>query len=196
MSRSAAIVIHDNYTDAEFLVAYHFLKAYDFDVVVFSLNGGPVKGVNGWVHKTTDRFGQITHVVGDNVLFTSKHLGDSPVLVLIGGVRSIEYLRQSRPLIEWIREHDAQNKLIASACHAASLLIEANIVRGRKILGYYSIKTDLLNAGAIWPDGETVVIDGNICSTPHYDFTGIWMRAVIEEWGRRNEWQSNQWSMK
>ena len=191
MSRSAAIVIHDNYTDAEFLVAYHFLKAYDFDVVVFSLNGGPVKGVNGWVHKTTDRFGQITHPIRERTLFTSftdksMYLGSSPILVLIGGVRSIEYLRQSRPLIEWIREHNEQNKLIASACHAASLLIEADIVRGRKVLGYFSIKTDLLNAGAIWPDGETVVVDGNICSTPHYEFSGIWMRRVIEEWEKRN----------
>jgi protease I len=186
MSRSAAIVIHDNYTDAEFLVAYHFLKAADFDVIVFSLNGGPVKGVNGWVHKTIDRFGQITHNIDDRLIFTWKHMGDSPVLVLIGGVRSIEYLRQSRTLIEWIREHNAQNKVIASACHGASLLVEADIVRGRKVLGYYSIKTDLLNAGAIWPDSETVVIDGNICSTPHYDFSGIWMRTVIEEWEKRN----------
>ena len=58
------------------------------------------------------------------------------------------------------------------------MLISANIVKGKKIAGYYSIKDDINNAGAIYTD-EPAVIDGNIVTTAHYKHLGAWMKATL-----------------
>jgi protease I len=183
--KRAAIIIADGYTDCEFCVAYHCLKAADFDVVVFSINGGEVRGINGWLHKTIDRFGQITHTIASRLTFEVWNEWQADVLVLIGGVRALEYLRQSIPLVDWIREHFSSNKLIASVCHGAQLLIQADIIRGRIITGYYSIQRDIENAGATYVR-ETVVWDYPFVTSPHYDFSGLWMRDVIKIFNKRN----------
>ena len=61
-----------------------------------------------------------------------------------------------------------------------SLLNSAKIVKGRKIAGYYSMKDDLTNAGAIYTD-LPAVIDENIITTAHYKDMGPWMKAVIQK---------------
>ena len=71
-----------------------------------------------------------------------------------------------------------KGKVIASTCHGAQLLISAKIVKNRKLSGYYSIKDDINNSGAIYSD-EAFVIDKNIVSSPHYNFMGEWMNAAI-----------------
>ena len=172
---SAAIVIADGFTDAEFLVAYHMFKAECFDVEVYSLNGGSVTGVCGWVHKKSNT------ILDSYEEFYSRY----NLLALVGGVKAIEKLRLCAPLIKWIRSHDAAGKAIATICHGAQLLIEADIVRGRKVLGYNSIRKDLENAGAVWPEGQEVWVDRNIVSARHYDFAGIWMREVLRVWRER-----------
>jgi protease I len=179
MNPKAAIVIHDGYTDCEFLVAYHYLLAHDFDVVVYSLHSGPVKGVNGWIHKTSQG-------MSDPFTDTMKNVD---VLVLIGGVKAMEYLRQYRPLIEWIREHDEKGGMIASICHGAQLLIEADIIEGRLVTGYYSIRRDITNADGIYAEGATVAIDANdqLVTSPHYDYSGKWIKAAVDTWTKRSQ---------
>ncbi len=58
------------------------------------------------------------------------------------------------------------------------MLISAKIVKGKKISGYYSIKDDIENAGAIYVDAPAVV-DGNIVTSPHYKHMGDWMRETL-----------------
>lgn len=176
---TAAIIVHDGFTDAEFITVYHMLKAEGFDVTVYSPNGGPVTGVCGWIHKTKMATGRITIPIGDG-----NHEAD--ILCLIGGVKSIEYLRGSRPLIDWIKRHYDANKLIASICWGASLLIETGKIQGRQISGYYNCATDIKNAGACFI-GDPVVVDYPFVTSPHYDFSGIWMKEVLRVWQSRNE---------
>ena len=57
-------------------------------------------------------------------------------------------------------------------------MISAEITEGRKISGYYSIKDDINNSGAIYVDAPAV-IDDHIVSSPHYDYMGAWMKAAI-----------------
>ena len=82
-------------------------------------------------------------------------------------------------IIKFISDFNAQNKIIACICSGAQLLISAKIVKGRKIAGYYSMKDDLINAGAIYTDLPAVV-DRNIITTAHYKDMGPWMKAVIK----------------
>jgi protease I len=111
-----------------------------------------------------------------NILF---YLDSYDILVLPGGVKSLEKLRQIQPVLDFINDWNQRGKLIASTCHGGQLLISAKVVKGRRISGYYSIKDDINNAGAIYTN-EPYVIDTNIISSPHYDHMGIWMEKVIE----------------
>ena len=101
------------------------------------------------------------------------------LLILPGGARALEYLRQSQQVINIIKTFHSEGKVIGSICHGTQLLITAGLVRGRKVSGYYSIRDDIVNAGGEFVDAPFVK-DGNIICSPHYKFMGPWMKAVID----------------
>ena len=92
----------------------------------------------------------------------------------------MEKVRQEKKIIEFISKFNNQ-KIIACICSGAQLLISAKIVKDRKIAGYYSMKDDLINAGAKYTDLPAVV-DDNIVTTAHYKDMGPWMREVIKNY--------------
>ena len=108
------------------------------------------------------------------------YVKDYKVLVLPGGVKAMEKVRQEKKIINFISEFDKAKKIIACICSGAQLLISAKVVKGRKIAGYYSMKDDLVNAGAIYTDLPAVV-DNNIITTAHYKDMGPWMKEVIKK---------------
>ena len=105
---------------------------------------------------------------------------DFDLLILPGGAKAMEYMRQDQAILDFIAAFHRSGKVIASICHAAQLLISAGLVRGRKISGYYSIKDDINNAGGTYVDAPYVVADG-IVTSPHYKHLGLWMKAVLAE---------------
>ncbi len=107
-------------------------------------------------------------------------VADYDLLILPGGAKAMEYMRQDQELLKFIADFNASGKVIASICHAGQLLISAKIVKGRKVSGYYSIKDDINNAGATYVDGPAVV-DGNLVSCPHYKHLGPWMKEVLDQ---------------
>ena len=92
----------------------------------------------------------------------------------------MEKIRQNEKLINFISEfYNFDNqKVIACICSGTQLLISAKIVKGKKISGYYSMKDDINNAGAIYTDQE-VVYDQRIFTTAHYKDMGPWLKAAI-----------------
>jgi protease I len=108
------------------------------------------------------------------------NVDDYDVLVLPGGVKAMEKIRQDARIINFIFDFNSKNKLIACICSGAQLLISAKVVKDRKIAGYYSMKDDLTNAGAIYTDLPAVV-DKNIVTTAHYKDMGPWMKEVIKK---------------
>jgi protease I len=107
------------------------------------------------------------------------------LLVLPGGVKAMEKLRQEKGLLCFIREVHAAGKVIASMCSGAQLLISAGIVKGRTISAYPAMRVDVENAGAKFHEGP-VCVDGNIVSAPHYDHLGPWMAYVLERTEREH----------
>ena len=101
------------------------------------------------------------------------------VLVLPGGAMCLEYIRQDQKILDRVREFYDKGKVIAAICHGTQLLISAKIVKGKKISGYYSIKDDIINAGAEYVDAPAVV-DGKIVTSPHYKYMGDWMRETLK----------------
>ncbi len=105
---------------------------------------------------------------------------DYDILVLPGGAKAMEYMRQDKEILKFIADFHATGKIIASICHAAQLLISAKVVKGKKISGYYSIEDDINNAGATYVDAPYVT-DGGIVSSPHYKHLGPWMKEVLAQ---------------
>lgn len=101
------------------------------------------------------------------------------LLILPGGARAMEYLRQDTQVLAFIRHFHDSGGVIGSICHAAQLLISAGLATGRRISGYYSIRDDIVNAGGTYVD-EPCVIDGRIITSAHYKHLGPWMAGVLK----------------
>lgn len=111
------------------------------------------------------------------------NIGHLDLLVLPGGVKALEKLRQSDVALRLIGAYYREGGIIASTCHGAQLLISAGI-KGHTIAAYPSIKDDINNSGNTW-SGEPVMVSGNIVSSPHYDHMGIWFETVLAEVSKR-----------
>lgn len=103
---------------------------------------------------------------------------DFAALILPGGVRNPDTLRLNRPAIDLIRAFDAAGKPIGAICHGPWLLVEADILRGRRAACWPSIATDLRNAGASVAD-EAAVTDGHIVTSRNPDDVPQFTAALI-----------------
>jgi protease I len=81
-------------------------------------------------------------------------------LVLPGGVANPDFLRMQPRAVAFVKAFFEAGKPVAAICHAPWTLIEADVVRGRRVTSWPSLQTDLRNAGADWVD-EEVVVDEN-----------------------------------
>ena len=168
-----ALIISGNLAqDHEFIYPYYRLLEEDYEVDVCLLEGVPVKGILGTSLPPNKE--QKVKKIQDVKVEVYK------LIVLPGGVKAMEKVRQEKKIINFISEFNKTKKVIACICSGAQLLISAKVVKGRKIAGYYSMKDDLVNAGAIYTD-LPAVIDDNIITTAHYKDMGPWMKAVIEK---------------
>ena len=164
--------------DHEFIYPYYRLLEEEIELDVCLFEGKPVVGILGTSlppnkDQTVKRIEDIK-------------VEDYDILVLPGGVKAMEKVRQNKNIINFISDFDKEKKIIACICSAAQLLISAKVVKGRKISGYYSMKDDLINAGAIYTD-LPAVIDDNIVTTAHYKDMGAWMKEVIKKLhGKKN----------
>ena len=164
--RNALILTGNLVQDHEYIYPYYRVQedGYNVDVAVRGK-----KQVNG--------------IIGAKIVPTKDipelKVEDFDLLILPGGAKSMEYMRQDNEILQFISDFNDSGKVIASICHAAQLLISAKVVDGRKISGYYSIKDDINNSGAIYTD-EPAVVDVNIVSTAHYKDLGPWMKAALD----------------
>ena len=84
-------------------------------------------------------------------------------LVIPGGWAP-DKMRMNEKMVQFIVDINSKNYPIACICHGGSMLVEADIVKGKRLTSYASIKTDLINAGGRWSDKE-VVVDGNLITS-------------------------------
>ncbi|HKS45129.1 MAG TPA: type 1 glutamine amidotransferase domain-containing protein [Amycolatopsis sp.] len=105
---------------------------------------------------------------------------DYDALVLPGGVANPDFLRTVPEAVRFVHEFFAQEKPVAAICHAPWTLIEADVVRGRRVTSWPSLQTDLRNAGAEWVDEEVVVDGGLVTSRKPHDLPAFCGKMVEE----------------
>lgn len=101
-------------------------------------------------------------------------------LVLPGGVINPDQLRANEQAVKFVKDFFQQGKPVAAICHGPQTLIEADVLKGRKMTSYASVKTDLINAGAHWVDQEVVVDQGLITSRSPKDLPAF-NAKILEE---------------
>src|SRR5205085_6842347 len=105
---------------------------------------------------------------------------DFDALLLPGGVANPDQLRMKPEAVEFVKTFFDAGKPVAAICHAPWTLVEADVVRGRQMTSWPSIKTDLINAGAKWVD-EEVVVDNGLVSSRKPDDIPAFNKKMIEE---------------
>jgi protease I len=104
--------------------------------------------------------------------------GDYDALLLPGGVGNPDRLRTESKAIDLIRAFDASGKPVAAICHGPWLLVEADIIRGRTVTSWPSIRTDLRNAGGEVVD-QAAVTDGHLITSRNPDDVPAFTEALI-----------------
>lgn len=91
-----------------------------------------------------------------------------------------DQLRRDDKAVAFVRSFFHDKKPVAAICHAPQLLVEADVVRGRKLTSFPSVRTDLRNAGALWEDSE-VVVDGGLVTSRNPGDLPAFNRKMLEE---------------
>src|SRR5919205_959459 len=107
-------------------------------------------------------------------------------LVLPGGVINGDFIRADADAVAFVKAFFDAGKPVAAICHAPWVLVEADVVKGRRMTSWPSLQTDLRNAGADWVD-EEVVVDGNLITSRQPDDLDAFGAAIVEEFARSED---------
>ncbi len=167
------ILATDGFEQSELTEPKANLEKAGIETKVVSLKPGKIKG---W---DQDDWGDEVAV---DLTLDDASADDFDALLLPGGQINPDKLRMEDDAIELIKAFDSAGKPIAAICHAPWLLAEANLVDGRTVTSWPSIRTDLANAGADVVDRE-VVVDGNLITSRNPDDIPAFSKALIEKLG-------------
>jgi protease I len=169
--KKVAILATDGFEQAELMEPKKAMEQSGATTHVVSIKSGEIKG---W--KTKD-WGDSIKV--DKTVDQVK-ASEYDALVLPGGVINPDHLRTDSNAVSFVKEFVQSGKPVAAICHGPWTLVEAGVVRGKKLTSWPSLKTDLKNAGANWVD-EQVVLDGNIITSRKPDDLPAFNQKIIEE---------------
>lgn len=169
--KKIVILATDGFEQSELLEPMEALKKAGATVQLVSLNKGAIRS---WKSKDWSKKIDVDLSLDE----TSAEMFDA--LMLPGGVLNADKLRTEPEAVDFVRDFAAAGKPIAAICHAAWLLVEADVVRGKKMTSWPSLKTDLINAGAYWFDEEVKVDQGLVTSRKPADIPEF-NRKMIEE---------------
>ena len=170
-SRRILIVATDGFEQSELLVPQEELTALGATVHVASPKTGEIKG---WDHTDWGKSAKV------DLPLSQADAKDYDALVLPGGQMNPDALRLEPDAIALIKAFAAAGKPVAAVCHAPWLLIDAGLVKGRKVTSWPSVRTDLTNAGATVVD-ESAVIDRGIITSRKPEDLHDFVRAIASQ---------------
>ncbi len=140
------------------------------EAVLVSTESGEVQMFN---HLDKGDTRPVDQVVGD------VSVDDFDALVLPGGVANPDALRMDEGAVSLVRDFVTSGKTVAAICHAPWTLIEADVLEGRTLTSWPSLKTDITNAGGSWVD-ERNVVDGNLITSRNPDDIPAFNSALVD----------------
>lgn len=165
MAKRVAILAEDDYEDLELWYPYYRLKEAGHEVKVVGSGRKPgFSSKHGYEVKA-----DLSAIEADADEFDA---------VIIPGGFAPDRMRRAPSVIEFVRRMSKEGKLVAAICHAPSLLVSANVLKGKKVTCFMSIKDDVMNAGARYKD-EAVVVDGNLITSRYPADLPEFMKAIL-----------------
>jgi len=165
-----AILVTDGFEQVEMTAPREALQKAGAETHLISPKSGEVQGMNH--DKPGDKFAV------DKTL-DSVSAKDYDALLQPGGVANPDRLRMIPKAVAFVRDFSEQNKPMAAICHGPWLLVEADIVAGKTLTSWPSLKTDIRNAGGNWVDRE-VVTDGNLVTSRKPDDLPAFNREMLK----------------
>lgn len=169
--KKIALLATNGFEESELKSPLEAMKKEGFEVHIISEEKGTIKA---W---DTDHWSNDYEVDKTLDEVSAKEYN---ALVLPGGVINPDKLRRNEDALVFIRDFFKQKKPVAAICHGPQLLISADVVKGRTLTSFNSIKKDLQNAGALWVDKE-VVVDEALVTSRNPDDLPAFNAKLIEE---------------
>lgn len=170
-NKKIAVLATDGVEQIELEQPYNSLIDAGAKVELVSLKAVSIQGVHH--DRPGDRFG-----VDKTIDEVSAE--DYDGLVLPGGVFNPDALRMNDTAVDFVRDFFKQGKPVAAICHGPWMLAEADVLEGRRVTSWPSIKTDLQNAGANWVDQECVCDNGLVTSRKPDDLDAFCDKMIEE----------------
>lgn len=170
MKRIAFLVANEGVERVELVEPWNAVEKAGFRPHLISVEDGEVRTFD---HLDASETYPVDEVVAQATA------ADYDALVLPGGVANPDALRQNEDAVAFVREFMATGRPVAAICHAPWTLIEADVVQGRTLTSWPSLRTDLRNAGAKWTD-ERVVVDGNLITSRKPDDLPAFVSTLLE----------------
>jgi deglycase len=165
--KTIAFLATDGVEDSEQREPWKAVTEAGAEAQLISIKQGEIEGKKGTTFKV-------------DKLVREVDAGDYDGLVLPGGVANPDKLRMDEDAVSFVRDFFEQGKPVGVICHGGWTLVEAGVLRGRKMTSYPSIKTDVVNAGARWVD-EEVVVDRGLVSSRNPDDLPAFCAKIVEE---------------
>jgi protease I len=162
---SIAILAENQYEDLELWYPYYRMREAGAKVTIVGTGSADVyRSKHGYEVKVDATVDEIKAEQFD-------------ALIIPGGWAP-DYMRRYPSMIELVRHANNKGKVIAAICHAGSLLVSADVFRGKTATCFKAIKDDIVNAGAKYVDKE-VVVDGNLVTSRRPDDLPAFCREII-----------------
>ncbi|MCF8611189.1 DJ-1/PfpI/YhbO family deglycase/protease [Gordonia sp. HY285] len=169
--KTIAILAADGVEQVELTAPRDAVEEAGATTALVSLRPGEVQAMNGDVEQA-DRF-RVDRVVADVAV------ADFDGLLLPGGTTNPDKLRQDAHAVDFVRGCMHADRPVGVICHGPWTLVEADVVRGRTLTGYPSVRTDIKNAGGTVVDGE-VVVDGSLVSSRNPDDLPAFCAKIVD----------------
>ncbi|MBF4507441.1 type 1 glutamine amidotransferase [Flavobacterium sp. JLP] len=185
--KKIAVIVADGFEEIELTGPVWYFKELGAEVEIVAPKYNPAPERYGLVYPEMSK----THVMAIQYLqpvgwikfdrtADQIKVSDYDAVFIPGGAWNPDNLRNDKDVIKFIQDFNKSGKLIAAICHAPVVLASADILKGRKLTGYWNIQVDLKNAGGTVLE-ETVVTDGNIITSRHPIDVADFSKAV-ESW--------------
>ncbi|MDC7993618.1 type 1 glutamine amidotransferase domain-containing protein [Altibacter sp. HG106] len=171
MKKRVAILATNGFEESELKSPKDAMEAEGFEVEIVSEASGAIRA---WDNGNWSNEYKVDKTLSE---VTSS---DYNALVLPGGVINPDKLRRNDEALTFVRDFFKEKKPVAAICHAPQILISADVVKGRRLTSFASIKDDLINAGAEWTDEEVVVDEGFVTSRNPKDLPAFNAKVVEE----------------